>query len=62
MSGYVRHRADVVEYRVEQHANILRARLDELALRFGTDADTAGVASFVSDVGPLAQVVRAADS
>ena len=47
--GDVRHRAEMVEYRVEQHPNILRGRLDELAQRLGTDAGTAGLASSVSD-------------
>lgn len=47
--GDVRHRAEMVEYRVEQHPNILRGRLDELAQRLGTDAGTAGMASSVSD-------------
>jgi integrase len=42
-----RHRADVVEYRVEQHAAILDERLEALYRRFGgqsgTTADTGAV-------------------
>lgn len=46
--GDVRHRAEVVEYRVEQHAPILRDRLEELGRRFGTETGTASAAGVVS--------------
>jgi hypothetical protein len=45
--GEVRHRADVVEYRVEQHRTILGDRLTQLD-RFDTIPGTTGAASVVS--------------
>ena len=41
--GQVRHRADVVEYRVEQHVAKLGERL--AALNLGTTIDTTGLDS-----------------
>jgi len=46
--GDVRHRAEVAEYRVEQHVNILRTQLEELGQRFGTTAGTANPVGSVS--------------
>jgi integrase len=46
--GDVRHRAEAVEYRVEQHAPILGDRLGELERRFGTTVDTTKPADSVS--------------
>ncbi|MEP7226076.1 MAG: hypothetical protein ABI785_01845 [Gemmatimonadales bacterium] len=38
--GTIRHRADVVEHRVEQHAKLLADRLAPLYRRFGGRPDT----------------------
>jgi len=46
--GDVRHRAEVVEYRVEQHRGILGRRLTELAGRFGTTVGTTDTTDAVS--------------
>ena len=48
--GTVRHRAEVVEYRIEQHRAKLEARLVELARgRSDTIVDTASAVRVVSD-------------
>jgi integrase len=58
--GDVRHRAEVVEYRVEQHRAILGDRLTRLAA-FDTVPDTAGEVGSVSHSGLGSSVGRAAD-
>jgi len=58
--GQVRHRAEVVEYRVEQYAAKLGGRLEALrAVAFGTTCDTTGLDSQLDRVSDVAVTPRA---
>ncbi len=58
--GQVRHRANVVEYRVEQHAAKLGERLAALrALEFGTTVGTTALDSQLDGVSDVAATLRA---
>ena len=58
--GQVRHRAEVVEYRVEQHLAKLGERVAALQARtFGTTFDTTGIDSQPSRVSSTAATPRA---
>ncbi len=58
--GNVRHRANVVEYRVEQHAAKLGERLGALqAAAFGTTIGTTGLDSQPDRVSDVAVTPRA---
>ncbi|MGH2373690.1 MAG: hypothetical protein ACRDIC_09505 [bacterium] len=58
--GQVRHRAEVVEYRVEQHAAKLGGRLEALrAVEFGTTCGTTGLDSQLDRVSDVAVTPRA---
>jgi hypothetical protein len=62
--GHVRHRAKVVEYGVEQHANALYERLAAVArvtARVTTEIDQQPtLVKLLGDNAPVAQVDRAA--
>ena len=59
-AGQVRHRAEAVEYRLEQHLAKLRERLAALNARtFGTTIDTTGLDSQPYRVTCSAATLRA---